>query len=57
MGEQSAGKSFTLDHLMGTSFASSAMHRTGLFLPVYDSESIKLIVLRGSVDVRVTYRR
>ena len=30
MGEQSVGKSFTLNHLVDTSFAGSAMRTTGL---------------------------
>ena len=29
MGEQSVGKSFTLNHLVDTSFAGSAMRTTG----------------------------
>jgi hypothetical protein len=32
MGEQSVGKSFTLNHLVDTSFAGSAMRTTGQFL-------------------------
>lgn len=35
MGEQSVGKSFTLNHLVDTSFAGSAMRTTGLFQTVY----------------------
>jgi hypothetical protein len=31
MGEQSVGKSFTLNHLVDMSFARSAMCTTGLF--------------------------
>ena len=31
MGEQSVGKSFTLNHLVDTSFAGSAMRTTGMF--------------------------
>jgi len=31
MGEQSVGKSFTLNHLVDTSFTGSAMRTTGLF--------------------------
>jgi len=31
MGQQSVGKSFTLNHLVDTSFAGSAMRTTGLF--------------------------
>ena len=38
MGEQSVGKSFTLNHLVDTSFAGSAMRTTGSFLTVYDLE-------------------
>ena len=30
MGEQSIGKSFTLNHLLGTSFAGSGLGTTGL---------------------------
>jgi hypothetical protein len=36
MGEQSVGKSFTLNHLVDTSFAGSAMRTTGLFQAAYD---------------------
>ena len=36
MGESSVGKSFTLDHLMDTSFAGSAPGTTGLFLAVHE---------------------
>jgi hypothetical protein len=36
MGEQSVGKSFTLNHLVDTSFAGSAMRTTGLFQVVHD---------------------
>ena len=36
MGEQSVGKSFTLNHLVDTSFAGSAMRTTGLFRAFYD---------------------
>jgi hypothetical protein len=32
MGEKLVGKSFTLNHLVGTSFARSAMPTTGLYL-------------------------
>ena len=56
MGEQSVGKSFTLNHLVDTSFAGSAMRTTGLFRAVYDPELTKLSVLRGSVVVCFTYR-
>jgi hypothetical protein len=31
MGEQSVGKSFTLNHLVDTSFPGSSMRTTGLF--------------------------
>ena len=55
MGEQSVGKSFTLNHLVDTSFAGCATRTTGSFRAVYGSELNKLSVLRGGVDVRVTY--
>ena len=35
MGEQSVGKSFTLNHLLGTSFPGSDMRTTGLFRILY----------------------
>jgi hypothetical protein len=35
MGEQSVGKSFTLNHLVDTSFAGSAVQTTGLFPTAY----------------------
>ena len=40
MGEQSVGKSFTLNHLVDTSFAGSAMRTTGSFRAPLFSESI-----------------
>jgi hypothetical protein len=55
MGEQSVGKSFTLNHLVDTSFAGSALRTTGLFR-VYVQRQQVLSVLRGSLDVRVTYK-
>ena len=55
MGEQSVGKSFTLNHLVDTSFAGSAMRTTGLFYAVRNSESAELSVLRGCLDVCITY--
>jgi hypothetical protein len=55
MGEQSVGKSFTLNHLVDTSFEGSAMRTTGLFRVVYDPQLTKLNVLRGSLDVNFTY--
>ena len=55
MGEQSVGKSFTLNHLVDTSFEGSAMRTTGLFRVVYNPRLRKLSVLRGSLDVRFTY--
>ena len=55
MGEQSVGKSFTLDHLLDTSFAGSAMRTTGLFQSRLRNPQRRLIVLRGGLDVRVTY--
>jgi hypothetical protein len=39
MGEQSVGKSFTLNHLVDTSFAGSAMRTTGLFRVTSQSTS------------------
>ena len=37
MGQQSVGKSFALNHLVNTSFASSTVRTTGmLFFPTYD---------------------
>ena len=38
MGEQSVGKSFTLNHLVDTSFAGSAMRTTGQFLSCHHSK-------------------
>jgi hypothetical protein len=55
MGEQSVGKSFTLNHLVDTSFAGSAMRTTGLFRVVHGLILTKLGVLRGSLDLRFTY--
>ena len=55
MGEQSVGKSFTLNHLVDTSFAGSAMRTTGLFRAVCYAKSTQLSVRRGGMDVRVTY--
>ena len=37
MGEQSVGKSFTLNHLVDTSFAGSAMRTTGQLRESKDS--------------------
>jgi hypothetical protein len=52
MGEQSVGKSFTLNHFVDTSFAGSAMRTTGQFVfGVAISEIVKLTKLRGSMDV------
>ena len=55
MGEQSVGKSFTLNHLVDTSFAGSAMRTTGLFRAICDSEKAILIILRGCLDVCFTH--
>jgi hypothetical protein len=41
MGVQSVGKSFTLNHLVDTSFAGSAMRTTGL---LSDCSGIKTII-------------
>ena len=38
MGEQLAGKSFTLNHLVDTSFACSAMRTTGIFSELLSPE-------------------
>ena len=35
MGQQSVGKSFSLNHLLDTSFAGSAMRTTGIFLTLH----------------------
>ena len=42
MGEQSVGKSFTLNHLVDTSFAGSAMRTTGPFFALPSFEIRKL---------------
>ena len=57
MGEQSVGKSFTLNHLVDTSFAGSAMRTTGLFWSRLRNpqEKLSVSVRRGCLDVRVTY--
>ena len=54
MGEQSVGKSFTLNHLVDTSFAGSAMRTTGLFRAIGDLRKVILILFRGRLDVRFT---
>jgi hypothetical protein len=55
MGQQSVGKSFSLNHLVDTSFAGSAMRTTGtvVLLVIRD----KADVFRGCMDVRDTDRR
>lgn len=35
MGQQSVGKSFSLNHLLDTSYAGSAMRTTGKVCPTY----------------------
>ena len=55
MGEQSVGKSFTLNHLVDTSFAGSAMRTTGQFFELPSFEIMKITALRGSMDVCVSY--
>ena len=55
MGEQSVGKSFTLNHLVDTSFAGSAMRTTGLFQNSLRNPQRRLIVRRGGLVVRITY--
>ena len=42
MGEQSVGESFTLNHLVDTSFAGSAMRTTGLFQAAHDRDKVIL---------------
>jgi hypothetical protein len=54
MGEQSVGKSFTLNHLVDTSFAGSAMRTTGQFR-VGIIRVGKLTELRGCMDVGFSY--
>ena len=54
MGEQSVGKSFTLNHLVDTSFAGSAMRTTGLFLECSRLWTV-LTLLRGSLVVGFSY--
>jgi hypothetical protein len=51
MGEQSVGKSFTLNHLVDTSFAGSAMRTTGQYSELPSFETGKLTKLRGCMDV------
>ncbi len=54
MGQQSVGKSFSLNHLVDTSFAGSAMRTTGIVSPY-----VMLVwtdVFRGRMDVRDTNR-
>ena len=55
MGEQSVGKSFTLNHMVDTSFAGSAMRTTGSFRAMLDPCKALLSVSRGCLDVRFTY--
>ncbi|KAH9039451.1 hypothetical protein EDB83DRAFT_2411806, partial [Lactarius deliciosus] len=45
MGEQSAGKNFTLNHLMDTSFATSAMRTTGVWMSVSPTEDGLIVAL------------
>jgi hypothetical protein len=52
MGEQSVGKSFTLNHLVDTSFVGSA---TGQFVELPSFEIEKITEPRGYMDVRFSY--
>ena len=46
MGEQSVGKSFTLNHLVDTSFAGSAMRTTeGVWMSVTPTEEALIVAL------------
>ena len=45
MGQQSVGKSFSLNHLVDTSFAGSAMRTTGKIVPL-----VRDIILRSFVQ-------
>jgi hypothetical protein len=55
MGQQSVGKSFTLNHLVDTSFAGSAMRTTGLFPDASIRNPETHSTLRGRVDVCYSY--
>jgi hypothetical protein len=55
MGEQSVGKSFTLNHFVDTSFAGSAMRTTGQFTKLPPFEIGELTKLRGRMDVSFSY--
>ena len=50
MGQQSVGKSFSLNHLVDTSFAGSAMRTTGIVVP--HLVLVRTNVFRGRMDVR-----
>lgn len=46
MGEQSVGKSFSLNHLVDTSFAGSAMHTTeGVWMSVTPTKDALIVAL------------
>ena len=58
MGEQSVGKSFTLNHLVDTSFAGNAMRTTGKLWSISELpliETGKPIKLRGCMDIGFPY--
>ena len=57
MGQQSVGKSFSLNHLVDTSFAGSAMRTTGtmLLLQARDTVLTLHVLFRGCMDVRDTH--
>ena len=50
MGQQSVGKSFSLNHLVDTSFAGSAMRTTGII--VANLVLVNTNVFRGRMDIR-----
>jgi len=55
MGEQSVGKSFILNHLVGTSFAGSATRTTGQSSELPSFEIEKITKRRGRMDVGFSY--
>ena len=56
MGQQSVGKSFSLNHFLDTSFAGSAMRTTGMLVAPSVITCDYTEVNRGCVDVRDTHR-
>jgi hypothetical protein len=55
MGQQSVGKSFSLNHLLDTSFAGSAMRTTGTIITSNMYFTGSNLVYRGRVDVGNAY--